>query len=620
MPNRESNNDYLKRALQSVTNLGKTFARNQLLRLSRRLLVFLGRKVILGGIKVVLAKTAPIWGSLLLILAIAFLAFSLIYAMPRMVAEDASATGADRVAAFFGFSDKDAEGYEDIFDTYQDIANEWDDGLNSHQKKQVGSYAFSWAVLAGVDRMRNDPFIKDINAETIMIDGSEIVVDGLYPPSQFIPIYKAAEREYGVDWEILASIHYHESTYSTFPTGGVSSAGAQGPMQFMPATWDMYGVDATGTGKADIWNDIDAIHSAANYLKASGYHRNIRSAIFAYNRADWYVNMIVRDAELIRQLEIDQESIEREYDEEGKERTFKFITLGGDPNLITPKPRETFEILRPVFEWKDSTITKRWTETRCSTDENGERYCYEVQMESIEDIKLLTSAHTFEGTYSHEYEWSTEVTSGGVTVIQEVNTAVNGPSEDEYMQPFYEYLEGFNITRQIDIDTTVELIGIFDPSFAESKELRDKLYTDNYPVIEGSNGWIWPTPSTRITSGFGPRTSPCAGCSSFHKGVDTGALTPGVAGDPVYAAADGTVISSAYSGSAGNMIVIDHGDGISTRYLHLDRRFVNGGRVKKGEIIGTMGSTGVGTNVHLHFEILINNEAHDPLYYYPNVK
>ncbi|MCB0907822.1 MAG: lytic transglycosylase domain-containing protein, partial [Nocardioidaceae bacterium] len=75
-----------------------------------------------------------------------------------------------------------------------------------------------------------------------------------------------------------------------------SSAGAQGLMQFMPATWASYGVDGNGDGRADILNDADSVMSAANYLTASGGHNGpdgIRDALFAYNRATWYVNDVL---------------------------------------------------------------------------------------------------------------------------------------------------------------------------------------------------------------------------------------------------------------------------------------------------------------------------------------
>ena len=80
---------------------------------------------------------------------------------------------------------------------------------------------------------------------------------------------------------------------------------------------------------------------------------------------------------------------------------------------------------------------------------------------------------------------------------------------------------------------------------------------------------------------------------------------------------DGVVISSVYSGSAGNMVLIDHGGGIVSGYMHLQERHVTvGQKITKGQTIGLMGDTGVGTGVHLHFLIKVNGAAVDPLQYF----
>ncbi|NUU74692.1 peptidoglycan DD-metalloendopeptidase family protein [Paenibacillus xylanilyticus] len=148
-------------------------------------------------------------------------------------------------------------------------------------------------------------------------------VNGQIPP-EFIPIYKAAAKKYGIPWYALAAIHNVETTFSTDPTM-VSSVGAVGHLQFMPATWvgwkyeiggglvsdslditDLnvikagggYGVDANGDGKADPWDIEDAIFSAANYLSKNGYNKNPAAAIRLYNHADWYVDKVLALIEL----------------------------------------------------------------------------------------------------------------------------------------------------------------------------------------------------------------------------------------------------------------------------------------------------------------------------------
>lgn len=114
-------------------------------------------------------------------------------------------------------------------------------------------------------------------------------------PLEYIPIYMAAGKKYNVDWEILAAVHKIETDYSRLPVM-VSTVGAIGHMQFMPPTFRTYGVDGNGDGKADPWNLEDAIYSAANYLSASGYSKDVRKAIWHYNHADWYVNKVINTA------------------------------------------------------------------------------------------------------------------------------------------------------------------------------------------------------------------------------------------------------------------------------------------------------------------------------------
>jgi Transglycosylase SLT domain len=116
-------------------------------------------------------------------------------------------------------------------------------------------------------------------------------------PPFLLPIYQAAGIQYGIRWEALAAINEIETDYGR--NLNVSSAGALGWMQFMPSTWAMYGVDANNDGVKDPYNPVDAIFSAANYLKAAGGDKDLRTAIFAYNHASWYVDQVILRARLI---------------------------------------------------------------------------------------------------------------------------------------------------------------------------------------------------------------------------------------------------------------------------------------------------------------------------------
>ncbi|MDX6588510.1 MAG: hypothetical protein QOI31_2983 [Solirubrobacterales bacterium] len=117
------------------------------------------------------------------------------------------------------------------------------------------------------------------------------IIDRFTIPPFLLPIYQACGTEYGIPWYVLASINRIETAFGT--NLNVSSAGAQGWMQFMPATWDAYGVDANNDGRKDPNNPVDAICAAAKYLEASGGQDDLAGAIFAYNHADWYVDEVL---------------------------------------------------------------------------------------------------------------------------------------------------------------------------------------------------------------------------------------------------------------------------------------------------------------------------------------
>ena len=117
------------------------------------------------------------------------------------------------------------------------------------------------------------------------------VIDSFEIPPFLLPIYQACGTEYGIPWEVLASINKIETGFGT--NLNVSSAGAVGWMQFLPSSWEAFGLDANGDGRKDPYNPVDAICAAANYLKLAGAHEDLYQAIFAYNHADWYVQEVL---------------------------------------------------------------------------------------------------------------------------------------------------------------------------------------------------------------------------------------------------------------------------------------------------------------------------------------
>lgn len=157
-----------------------------------------------------------------------------------------------------------------------------------------------------------------------------------------------------------------------------------------------------------------------------------------------------------------------------------------------------------------------------------------------------------------------------------------------------------------------------DSTFGILKELLGSLETrlqtvrtgvEKQQALASATPSIWPVVGY-LSSWFGNRKDPFTGGPDFHPGLDIAAP----AGTPIRATADGTVESAGYAGNYGNAVVIRHGFGISTRYGHMSRIAVrNGMQIRRGDLLGYVGSTGRATSAHLHYEILLNGQAINPL-------
>jgi murein DD-endopeptidase MepM/ murein hydrolase activator NlpD len=116
-----------------------------------------------------------------------------------------------------------------------------------------------------------------------------------------------------------------------------------------------------------------------------------------------------------------------------------------------------------------------------------------------------------------------------------------------------------------------------------------------------------------LTSHFGPRNDPINGKAAFHKGIDIGVPT----GTPIHAVRAGRVIFAGPHGGHGNLVEIDHGNGVITRYAHCSQiGVVQGQEVGENEVVGLVGNTGHSTGPHLHFEVHVDGRAVDPLAYF----
>jgi murein DD-endopeptidase MepM/ murein hydrolase activator NlpD len=144
-----------------------------------------------------------------------------------------------------------------------------------------------------------------------------------------------------------------------------------------------------------------------------------------------------------------------------------------------------------------------------------------------------------------------------------------------------------------------------DLAFLEIKLLEKRVKDRLLPTI-------LPVKDAALGSPFGHRSDPIAGLRSMHEGMDFSAEP----GTPVVVAADGVVLSAAYHADYGNLIEVDHGEGLTSRYAHLSRMDVQpGALIKRGTRIGTVGNTGRSTGPHLHFEVRMLGVAQNPAHF-----
>ena len=157
-----------------------------------------------------------------------------------------------------------------------------------------------------------------------------------------------------------------------------------------------------------------------------------------------------------------------------------------------------------------------------------------------------------------------------------------------------------------------EIIRALEASVAAAKAKRAKLDVSGNDTYSGGT-FCWPAPSyTRISDDYGWRDHPILGVKQFHNGVDMASPS----GSNILAAADGSVVAATYNNTMGNYVMIDHGGGLYTIYMHASALYVSSGdKVQKGELIAAVGSTGRSTGAHLHFGVRLNGNYVSPWNY-----
>ena len=158
-----------------------------------------------------------------------------------------------------------------------------------------------------------------------------------------------------------------------------------------------------------------------------------------------------------------------------------------------------------------------------------------------------------------------------------------------------------------------DTIRALEAAVAAAKKKRQEMGVSENSASYGGGAFCWPAPSyTRISDDYGWRMHPTLGVKQFHNGVDMAAPS----GSSILAAADGEVVAATYNATMGNYVMIDHGGGLFTIYMHASALYVSSGSsVSKGDEIAAIGSTGRSTGPHLHFGVRLNGSYVSPWNY-----
>lgn len=167
-----------------------------------------------------------------------------------------------------------------------------------------------------------------------------------------------------------------------------------------------------------------------------------------------------------------------------------------------------------------------------------------------------------------------------------------------------------------DVKANHTALGVSDPEFRALADSWGKI-NGATTKVEVAVPSINPVEIMKFSSGYGYRSAPTRGASRNHKGIDI----PGPVGTPIYATADGMVGRAQWVSGYGKYVEINHGNAVQTRYGHLSAmNVVPGQRIRKGDVLGYMGSTGRSTGSHLHYEVRIAGEAINPMAFLSPVK
>ena len=291
------------------------------------------------------------------------------------------------------------------------------------------------------------------------------------------------------------------------------------------------------------------------------------------------------------------------------EKYFELTAFAGGEITTVETEKKNFitdflDSLKYIVHHHDEETGESWTETF---------YAELVDPEPEKELVLILYSVLHEGYFDGAVIDQNKIKSITRSFLEPTGWMGLDVKVKPFEQVVSEYLESSKLT---DIQSAIALnmyeLYLFGLLDAEGI-LYDESYLDSTNVSGlGSGILICPVTSYKLTSSFGYRIHPITHQKKFHLGIDLAANT----GSAIVAAESGTVTFSGYSGERGYLIIIDHGNGMVTKYQHCSVLLVKKDDiVSKGEQIAKVGSTGASTGPHLHFEVLINGTPKNPIDY-----
>lgn len=252
----------------------------------------------------------------------------------------------------------------------------------------------------------------------------------------------------------------------------------------------------------------------------------------------------------------------------------------------------------------------------------------EISEEELASGKIVFDQSKAMTTFRNSFEKNSRLTSTDYEIVEvhffDESTVSSFPHEFTSVKAdFKESIVSPTVVALVKTSQNAYYANNAAKSFVQVASYTYKAKVNTIPNIAdglvgepNEQGFSWPVPFTRnVTSQFGQRVNPVSGVNELHAGTDIAA--PGVLGTPVTPAMSGKVTYAGWINGYGNIVVINHGGGIETRYAHLlGINSSAGAEVKPGDVIGTVGSTGNSTGPHLHFEIRLDGVPYNPMLFY----